>query len=215
MSFSKTTYETACRDYRANWAALDKVLYDLCVECPEHQSRASVNAKLWVIGRTYATGIERKIKATGSQGSSMKQLADHIWKHRAEVDAIIAGLDECQNGLTLDGLKCIQEGHGRFVKLIQPLLIKEQSARSFVSKYLHFHRSAVPIYDTVVCAASPKIVRWNPKFEVFHPPTNADADYARYTFRFWQIHEAAQRSGANVSVKLLDNYLLAVAHENR
>jgi hypothetical protein len=215
MSFSKTAYETKCQDYEANWAALDKVLYDLCVQCPDHQSRASVNAKLWVIGRTYATGIERKIKSKGSQGSSMKQFADHIWTHRAAVDAIITSLDGCRGSLTIDGLKCIQEGHGQFVKLIQPLLIDEQSARSFVSKYLHFHRSAVPIYDTVAQAALRSVIRWRPTFEAFPRPEHADSDYARFSFRFWQLHTTAQRSGAAVTVKLLDHYILALAHEER
>lgn len=215
MSFSKVRYDGSCKDYWDNWAALDKVLYELCAQCPDHQRRASVNAKLWVIGRTYATGIERKIKSTGSQGSSMKRLADHIWKHRAAVDEIIASLDRCRSSLTLEGLKCIQGAHGRFVTLIQPLLIDEQSARSFVSKYLHFHRSAVPIYDTVAQAALRSVIRWRPAFEVFPQREDADSDYARFSFRFWQLHTTAHRSGAAVTVKLLDHYILALAHEER
>jgi hypothetical protein len=215
MSFSKTDYETSCHDYRENWAALDKVLYDLCDQCPDHQNRASVNAKLWVIGRTYATGIERKIKSTGSQGSSMKRLADHIWTHRAAVDAIITSLDGYQGSLTIDALKRIQEGHGQFVRLVRPLLIDEQSARSFVSKYLHFHRSAVPIYDTVAQAALRSVIRWRDTFLVFQQPEHADSDYARFSFRFWQLHTTAQSSGAAVTVKHLDHYILALAHEER
>src|SRR6516225_8308780 len=70
MMFSASEYRKSLADYRAKWCAIDETLYDLCRRYPDHSDLRGINAKLWIIGRTYATGIERKIFTQGSQGSS-------------------------------------------------------------------------------------------------------------------------------------------------
>lgn len=50
MSFSVAKYKAACRDYRANWEAVEVALYALCKKHPDHQSKGGINAKLWIIG---------------------------------------------------------------------------------------------------------------------------------------------------------------------
>ena len=62
MAFSPEEYRQAVDDYEKGWQATDTALYDLCRRYPNHTDRGGVNAKLWIIGRTYATGIERKIR---------------------------------------------------------------------------------------------------------------------------------------------------------
>ncbi|MEW5826372.1 MAG: hypothetical protein AB1778_06020, partial [Candidatus Bipolaricaulota bacterium] len=68
MILSVDDYRRAVADYEHSWRATDEALYDLCRRHPDHADQAGVNAKLWIIGRTYATGIERKIPANGKQG---------------------------------------------------------------------------------------------------------------------------------------------------
>jgi hypothetical protein len=50
-----------------NWAVLMGTLYRLCDEHPGHAHQAGSNAKLWLIGRGLATGVERQINSTGGQ----------------------------------------------------------------------------------------------------------------------------------------------------
>ena len=85
-TFDGDKYTTAVADYELNWKVMDGALYRLCHENPDHAKRSSVCAKLWIIGRTYATGIERKIATTGAQGSSMSQVTDLFLQHAVNID---------------------------------------------------------------------------------------------------------------------------------
>jgi hypothetical protein len=211
MSFDVAKYRAACTKYAAVWKPLDDVLYDLCKNHPAHAARGSINAKLWIIGRTYATGIERKIESKGSQGSSMTQLADHFETNKNTIDQIVSQLGGFTEPLTEKMLETIVGVHGQLFKLIQPLLTDQQSPRSFVSKYLHFHCPLVPVYDNIAQQELRKLVRWRKKYEVFALPPGADRDYARYCFRFWQLYQEINQTSRAASVKLVDNYLLSLA----
>ena len=134
MELSIEAYNNACRDYDQDWAATDKVLYELCRQFPDHQRRDGVMAKLWIIGRTYATGIERQIKSLGTQGSSMSQLANHIWRRRDTVDDVLRLLADVKEPLDVEKLKTILLAHGRSSNVIGQLLRENLSPRSFASK---------------------------------------------------------------------------------
>src|SRR5688500_19734877 len=92
VTFAITAYKDACTYYDNTWKVMDEALYRLCRENPDHARRSSVCAKLWIIGRTYATGIERKVATTGSQGSSMWQVAKHFLSHAEKIDGLFAEL---------------------------------------------------------------------------------------------------------------------------
>lgn len=211
MGLPVKQYKAVCRAYEANYAALDKVLYDLCRRHPDHTRRDAINAKLWVIARTYATGIERHIRTDGSKGTALTQLADLFWQHRREVDACLHRLREVREPLTPAKLAIILGAHGRLLQLVQPLLQRQISPRSFVSKYLHFHCPAVPIYDGIAAASLAARHRWRPGLIVCEVPTHADQEYTRFVLRFWQDYEAMRKKQQKVSVKLIDEFLLALA----
>jgi hypothetical protein len=211
MSLDAAKYQASCNKYGAVWKALDDVLYDLCKNHPTHTARGSINAKLWIIGRTYATGIERKIESKGSQGSSMTQLADLFETNQNAIDQLVSELAGFSEPLTEKMLETIVRVHGQLFKLIQPLLTDQQSPRSFVSKYLHFHCPLVPVYDNIAQQELRKLIRWRKHYEVFALPSGADSDYARYCFRFWQLYQDIGQAGGTASVKLVDNYLLSLA----
>lgn len=215
MSFSKAKYKQACAEYAANWEAVEIALYDLCKRHPNHEDQGGVNAKLWIIGRAYATGIERKIKSEGFQGSSMTQLGKHIWRNRRRVDKVLRNLRSVNEPLTWDKLTKILDGHGRLVSIVQRALRKGQTPRSFASKYLHFHNRAVPIFDSVAVRAARKHYRRDRHNKSVRIPAAADKQYADFLLRFWRLYKEARGSGAKVTVKLLDNYLLVLAKESR
>lgn len=206
-------YDEACREYDKHTRLLDQTLYDLCRKHPDHSSRLSINAKLWIIGRTYATGIERKIPSKNTQGSSLDQLAQHFLRNRKTLNSIFSRLAQVSEPLTPDKLKTIVVAHGRFVRVLQPILRRKQSPRSFASKYMHFHCPAVPLYDTYAAAALRHLYRWEGWFEIFDLPASADEEYAWHAMRFWQLYQDARKRGRRVTVKLLDYYLLCVAEE--
>jgi hypothetical protein len=160
MWISWKKYEKSCQDYQKNWALLNQTLYDLCKNYRDHQEMSAINAKLRLIGRTLATGIERMIESTGEQGSSLDQLAYHIHKNHKKMDSIFTHLSMIAEPLNSEKLRAIVDEHGRFLKLLAPKMRKGVSPRSFASKYMHFHCPAVPIYDSY---ASSKLFsyRWN------------------------------------------------------
>jgi hypothetical protein len=209
VTFSVASFRRAVAEYDCSWRATDEALYALCRRHPGHADQAGVNAKLWIIGRTYATGIERKIPANGKQGGSMSQLADHLLNHARQVDDIFRRLRQLAEPLDPHKLRAIIDLHGRFIALIQPVVHQNQSPRSFASKYMHFHNPAVPIIDTYAEAACRKMIRWHKSFCLFDLPIGADEYYAWYVLRFWQLYRQARAAGLELTVKYLDYYLLS------
>jgi hypothetical protein len=69
-------YKKACVDYKQNWALLNGILYKMCKDYRSHKDLSAINAKVWIIGRAYATGIERMIPSSGAQGDSLGKLAN-------------------------------------------------------------------------------------------------------------------------------------------
>jgi len=210
-AFSADDYRRAVADYGRSWRATDEALYALCRRHPGHADPGGVNAKLWIIGRTYATGIERKIPANGKQGGSMSQLAGHLLAHARQLDDLFARLRRVKEPLDPDKLRTILDLHGQFIALTRPVLRRNQSPRSFASKYMHFHCPAVPIIDTYADRACHRLVRWHKSFCLFDLPAGADETYAWYVLRFWQLYQQARAAGVRPTVKHLDYYLLCAA----
>lgn len=211
MGPSVKQYKAACRTYEANYAALNQVLYDLCRQHPDHKRRDAINAKLWVIARTYATGIERHIRTIGSQGSSLTQLAAHFWQHRREVDACLSKLRGVREPLSPAKLTVILAAHGRLLQIVQPRLRRRASPRSFISKYLHFHCPSVPIYDGITAAMLRRLYPWRRDLAICEVPRHADQEYTRFVLRFWQYYQVMRKKRQKVSAKLIDESLLALA----
>jgi hypothetical protein len=221
MRFISSEYREAIADYRAKWCGIDQELYELCQQYPGHSDPRGLNAKLWIIARTYATGIERKIATKKTQGSSLTQLSDHMRTHARQLDGLLQGLKEISEPLTPGKFKSIVDCHGRFVTMLKGITRTGQTPRAFASKYMHFHCPVVPIIDSYVAATLPKLVRWHPQLQVFRPAPHADGPYAWYVMRFGTLYETARDAlgqsnlaGApesTVSVKHLDYYLMWLA----
>lgn len=204
-----SNYGALCERYDNEWALLDQTLHDLCANHPGHTLIDEVNAKLWIVSRTYATGIERRVAGEpGMQGGSLTKVAAHLLKHGTEVDAIIGSLGDVQEPLEPDKLTTIVDAHGRFVRLLQHITTGGKSPRSFASKYLHFHNPAVPIYDSYAAVALGRLYA-RKKLPAVTTPAEADQDYGWYITRFWRLYQDATASQHRVSVKLLDHYLLS------
>lgn len=215
LQFSKNDYIKAVNDYLQNWDLIDKTLYSLCQKNYTHDTMNSIKAKLWIIGRTYATGVERKIKTNGYQGGSLSQLANHLYNNRIQVDTILGELKANSNGTTItrQKLEKIVSLHGRLVDLIKDITRNNYCPRSFVSKYMHFHCPVVPIYDSFASRILNKFIRWNNNLTVFDKPKIVDEEYMWFVLRFWELYKRASGQVDVERVKYLDYYLLCMADE--
>jgi integrase len=64
-------YDAACGNYFHKWATYSDVLYGMCRRYPDHADPGHINAKVGIIGRSFATRIESKVKSSGGQGSAL------------------------------------------------------------------------------------------------------------------------------------------------
>lgn len=185
-------------------------------EHPKHSSEKEVGAKVWLIGRSYATQIERKVVSRGGQGSSLGQVVTLMHRHGSEIDGWIAELpDEDESALTDEVIHRCVHVHGRLVRLLGRITYKRQSARSFASKYMHFHRSIVPVYDSVATLALSKLVRWKSAFDTKAISEPEDVTYRQFVLHLRQLGGQARQSGAQPSVRALDWYLMEEAERLR
>lgn len=200
--------DRACRERRRDWALLDDELYRLRRDHPLHTDPGVVNAKVGIVARAYATGVERAIPSDRSQGSSLLTLTRFIFANRRLVDGAIAPLRNLKERLDQGALMSAIEAHGQFVKLVSRITRDGRSARSFASKYLHFHCPVVPIYDSVVAQVLPSV---QPLRRRQHAPVarrRADQIYSNHAWRFFDLYVEARKAYPGLTVKGLDFYLL-------
>ncbi len=203
--FSATDYKSATQDYLETWKIIDEVLYRLCRDHPKHSDLSSVTAKVVIIGRTYATGIERHVSTKGKQGSSISQVVELFFTRRIEIDQWLGGLVQITEPLTISGIEKILNVHGMILNLLTKLTKDGEAARSFVSKYMHFHNPVVPIYDNIADTFLPKFVRLR-KHQIISVE-HADGTYAAYVSRLFLLYDLASKN-LPVTVRLLDYYLI-------
>jgi hypothetical protein len=209
VKFSAADYLAEVSHYEKDLRLLDDTLYRLCREHPNHTTPSSVHAKLWIIGRTYATGIERKIETRKKKRSPLSKVAELFLANGEQLDELIAELNTIAEPLSPEKLQTVTRVHGRILKILARITRDGQSPRSFVSKYLHFHNSLVPIYDSraagVLRAFKPRTI------DEFQIPAGGDTKYAEFTMRFLKLYEFVRAADLKVNVKYLDNYLLSIS----
>lgn len=203
--FSTTDYERATQDYLRTWKIIDEVLYRLCGDHPKHTDHLSVTAKVVIIGRTYATGIERHVSTKGKQGSSIGQVVELFFTRGTDIDQWLGSLEQIAEPLTISSIEKILYVHQLILNVSSSLTKDGEAARSFVSKYMHFHNPVVPIYDNIADTFLPKLVRL--RRDQIVSVEHADATYAAYVSRFFRLYGLASKH-LPVTVRLLDYYLI-------
>jgi hypothetical protein len=129
--FDFDRYRRVVLEYEHKWQPIDVALYDLCRRYPGHTDAGGLNAKVWIIGRTYATGIERKIPTKRAQGSSLSQLSEHLLTNGKTLENWFARLRAIKEPLSAGNLRIILAVHGSFVNLIKKIRGVKQTPRSF------------------------------------------------------------------------------------
>jgi hypothetical protein len=211
ISFDKKAYLSACSRYDADWSLLDDTIYRLCRENPDNLSRPSVFAKVFVIGRSYQAGVERKVRAPVAPNNSIAQVAECLLRHGRKLNEWIGSLS---GNIDAADLRAGIEVHGRILKLLAPVARKLRSPRSFVSNYLHFHNAGVPIYSSFADWNLKRLVPWDDALDLFNSSKAADLEYDRHVKRFLGLCSIIRENELIVSVKRLDHYLASISDEN-
>lgn len=194
------------KSYDQRVRLLDETLYHLCSQHPKHTSVSEVHAKLWIIATTLASGIERKV--------SLTEVEKRFLDQGLQLDRLMAELRTIAEPLSPENLKAIVTTHGHIVKILTTVA-GDQSARSFVSKYIHFHNSAVPIYDSRAAKTLRSLVPWTEDLKIFPIAKAEDKKYARYTMRFLKLYALVKAKRLRLNAKCLDHYLLWTDSKSR
>lgn len=187
----------------ADRGATDEALYGICREHPEHASRQVVRTKVALVSR--ARGGRPPFLPQPKERGPVDVIADFLVENGERVDEIITSIGAPAGGLTPEVLAGIVEQHGRLTTLFAELT--RGSARSFASKYLHFHRPLVPIYDLRCDREIRHWVLGKMSHLGFAPPAGCDADYYKFCVRFMRLYAACNADGGSATVKDLDALL--------
>jgi hypothetical protein len=205
--------DNAVRDYAADWELQDQILYRICEEHPKHEMRKEVCAKVSIIGRTYATGIERTIHSEGTQAYSLDTLITTMHSSSMAIDGVVDRLRNLRGELTLQTLPVVVGEHQALLSVLKGGLLGKLrgTPRSFVSKYLHFHVPVVPLYDSYADSNLSVLMR-RCQIDPVELADRLDGDeyYADYCHRFYSVHQHVRRERPNITVKQLDYFLLTM-----
>lgn len=199
-------------DYEANWKVVDDELYQLCSRLGRHDDFNHVYPKVAIVGRVYAAGVTRAWAGDRDPDLDL-DLDPEAETARALIEPKQASL--IQEGLQrLDGQTLNQQVAEAIVRLHRDVTnaISRRSIhslKSFVSKYLHFHNSIVPIYDSRAEAAIGKLVIRNspPVQTALKALPEGDPDYRSFVAAFVVLNERAAETTLKPTVKELDHLL--------
>lgn len=207
------TYEESWAYYGGTWSTYNQVLYDMCERLSGHGSLADVVAKVGIVARAYAAGLERHGDPDGP--GAIVGVATVLHQRAEEVDDLIARLRRvAASGDQLDDDSAMQVValHGEFEAIVREVTNDGHSVRSWSSKYLHFHAPGVPIYDSRArgVVKGRYDLRRVRNQHITCPPTG-DYAYAQFVNGFLSLWSEAVERGLPVSVRRLDQFLLWTA----
>jgi hypothetical protein len=204
----------AMTSYRAEWQSVDSELQELCRRRFNHEDFEDVYAKVVVIARVYSAGLNRSWKGTRSPSPEVQ----------------VSNCLVCHAGLVADSLKELVGQPFDRARLNKIIALHGQLTRtlsgpagvwltSFVSKYLHFHCSIVPVYDSQASAhlrrgLVDRLRVRSLQASVAEPEVH-DPAYYRFATVFLALYERIYaRSSLQPSVKEVDYLLLGNSGQN-
>lgn len=207
-------YKAAQRERLRVYSKADGILYDMCREWSDHKNIGIVQAKVRIIGRVYAAGLERKGERDKLKGI-YETIAEIFHENRAWIDSEVKELNKFKT-LSKSSYEGILSVHGNMVKLLRKETRSKLHFRSFVSKYLHFHSPIVPLFDSV---ASNTINRpdWYPwkrfKGHILVPMDKQyDPAYYKFFNQFLLYFRDLNKLSQSPSVRSADWYLIWSAY---
>jgi len=188
------------------WDVGNQFLYDLCRKRPEHTDVATVIAKVWIIGRTYAAAIERRRNRISlNEQFYIKTVGPKIV--RSNIDGWIVDARRYHQPND-ESFATLMKVHYQVMQLFNA--ISGLNKRALASKYLHFHLpNLFYIYDSRAVAAMRQL--GSIVGRVSGKVTTADEEYWRFASKCLRLQNHVEHQfGVCLTPRQLDNLLLAV-----
>ncbi|MBP9892661.1 MAG: hypothetical protein KBG84_12225 [Planctomycetes bacterium] len=155
MPFDWSDVDETVREGEARYWQMNAILYALCDTLGSNTEEAAVYAKTMIVGRTYQTRIEAITGWSKKGGKRNEKPIDRVCKAILgcvelddQIDAIRC-MGDCP--ISEQSISPVIRAHSLLCNALKKFS-RGNEARSFASKYLHFHARSVPIYDSVAAA---------------------------------------------------------------
>ncbi len=203
-------YEQALIDYQATWQHIDFSLREL-VDQHSWSTLADVHTKVVFVDGVYRSALVRVL----GRGAYMK-CATALLATAPNLQPTVSALSQFNGQLDVEAAMAAVEAHGQVLNVL-PTSKKGKRPRSFASKFLHFHKEVVPLYDRRVRINAPNLLSFAgvsaTDFTTAlnrHPlPHGADPVYHEHVIRvllLWQALEVVLAPGT-LTVKGIDQML--------
>jgi hypothetical protein len=190
------------------WILGNGVLYNMCLNYPNHTDPEEIRAKLWLIGRSYAVAIERRKTKNNINDDFYDEVIEKFIEFNKlhNFDERIKKLKNKDfNEETLRDMLLL---HAELTNFFYELT--ELEKRSLASKYLHFHVPIFPIYDSRASSSINKLVRGEKK----DSKLKGDGEYSKFCQKILFLYDTIKKQiGKAPTLREIDSYL--VKHANR
>lgn len=207
----KKYFNDSKKYYHEHWSYLDSVLLDIYHKDSYPTKREVMASKITLLARVYGAGIDRHWKK--KKGEFIPDLiTEYFYKNRHKIDSFVKRITSIGNQLTENNLATIITIHSKFDSLLREETRKNKktddnnSLRSFVSKYLHFHNPIVPIYDSRSKNALNHLCITADIS--FNECKDVDQEYAKHCRLFYKVFSEIRKKDKKATVKEVDNFLL-------
>lgn len=192
---------------RIVWSFANDVLYRMCSEYPDHRQDEIIMGKIWLIGRSYAAALERRMRRKDPN----QYESDELYRKfaaalkEADFDRQLRALKSFQH-IDAANITAICSVHAFLMDIFRTLTGSDK--RSLASKYLHFHYPDLFfIYDSFAVNA---LKTHLPHRAKRNPP---DAQVDQWYFQFCEDmlvfrNEIHQEYGHFLTPRQLDDLLL-------
>ncbi len=190
------------------WVLGNNVLYKLCLDYPNHINNEEIRAKIWLIGRSYAASIERRINKKRINDDFYDYVVQKFIKFntKTKFDERLSKLKDKK--FSEEILKDSLIIHKELTNFFKELTGNKK--RSLASKYLHFHVPIFPIYDSKSNNSIGKIV----KGKIEKSELIGDIDYSKFFHKILFLYNYIKNKTDNIpTLRKIDTYLVDTANE--
>ena len=194
-ALTRSQVVAARQRYQGAFQAVDDILLDVY-----RKSASATLTKVILLERVYSAGIQRAKLTEQVVAKALDGLKLNINQMAAYGR---------QNGLNRKSLPTLVSNHADLTRdLYRATGVSHLN--SFVSKYLHFHSDAYPIFDSRVETRALKMVNTRAMTRAktsMLKPSNSLKNYYRHAVRFLLVYEDSQSLVPGTTVKEVDHLL--------
>ena len=194
--------------YKEDWAHIDEMIRSTVADCST-DDYVSVHKRVVLVDSIYRSQLNRSVGRFAHSRVAREIASD------SAVPAAILQVGR-YSALTYQALPAILSAHSAIMTASSkaiPLGSHAASLRSFASKYLHFHATIVPIYDSRAARTISRFAGSNARSDVDNlndslaSIDSADISYTSFCCRMVAVVERLRMLGQVPEVKEVDHML--------